>query len=353
MRIAQVSPLFEAVPPKQYGGTERVVHSLTEELVALGHSVTLFATADSETSAELVPCAPRGLRLDASVKEPHTYHVGMLERVLLRQHEFDVVHFHMDYLHFPLVRRMVVPTVTTQHNRQDLPELLPLYREFSEVPVVSISNSQRAPLAFANWAGTVYHGYAESRFDPSFEHGDYFAFLGRISPEKRVDRAIDIALALGVPLKIAAKIDRADREYYETQIAQRLDHPLIEFLGEVGEEAKGPLLRGARALLFPIDWPEPFGLVMIEAMACGTPVVAFEHGSVPEVIDNGVTGFVVRTLEEAIAAAHRVPSLERRRIRESFVKRFSSRAMAEGYLGIYRALTNRLAGPPRTSEIAA
>ena len=338
MRIAQVAPLFESVPPKAYGGTERVVSYLTEALIALGHEVTLFASGDSITSAELVPIVERSLRLDPTQPYWLPWHTLMLDEVFQRARQFDVIHFHIDYLHYPLARRCPTPCLTTFHGRLDLPELAPLHRHFSDMPVVSISDYQRRPLPHANWLGTVHHGLPGGlyRFHPTAE--DYFVFVGRISPEKRVDRAIAIAKACGTRLRIAAKVDEADRRYFETQIRPLLDHPLVEFLGEIDDVQKNELVGRARALLFPIDWPEPFGLVMIEALACGTPVIAFRHGSVPEVMVDGVTGYVVDSLEAAIAAARRVGELDRRRIRALFDRRFTAPAMAEGYLAIYRRL---------------
>jgi len=338
LRIAQVAPLCESVPPKLYGGTERVVHYLTEELMELGHDVTLFAAGDSRTRARLVPACERSLRLNPSRMDPVAYHLIMLDQLAARRNDFDVVHFHVDYLHFPLSRVLGWPQLTTLHGRLDLDHLGPVFEQFGDMPVVSISRAQRRPLLTANWLATVHHGLPEDllRFSPRTD--GYFAFLGRISPEKRVDRAIDIAVALGVPLKIAAKIDHADRAYYEREVAHLLDHPLVEYVGEIGESEKAELLGRARALLFPIDWPEPFGLVMIEAMACGTPVIAFRHGSVPEVIDHGTTGFIVDDVAQAIAAASRIDELDRRQVREVFERRFTARRMAEEYVGIYRTL---------------
>ncbi len=337
MRIAQVAPLYESVPPQAYGGTERVVSYLTEELVRRGETVTLFASGDSRTAAELVPCCERSLRLGHSI-DTMAHHIVMLEQVFKRAGDFDVVHFHIDYLHFPLSRRANLTQATTLHGRLDLPDLPPLYREFSDMPVISISNAQRKPLPFANWLGTVHHGLPEDHFTFRAEPDDYFLFIGRISPEKRVDRAIEIAKRAGRTLKIAAKIDRVDEEYFNEKIRPLLDHPLIEFLGEVGGPEKNALLGGACALLFPIDWPEPFGLVMIEALACGTPVLAFRRGSVPEVISHGTTGFVVGTIEEALDAIEKVARLDRAKCRQEFETRFSARRMAGDYLKLYERL---------------
>jgi glycosyltransferase involved in cell wall biosynthesis len=337
MRIAQVAPLIESVPPRFYGGTERVVGYLVDELVRAGHDVTLFATGDSETKAELVPVYPVGLR-EAGCLNAVAAHVLSVEQVARRAAEFDVIHFHIGEMHFPVVRRLPVPSVTTLHGRLDLVELKPLFREFADIPVVSISNAQREPLPEACWTSTVYHGLPLDlhRFNPG--PGSYLAFLGRISPEKRADRAIAIATACGCPLKIAAKVDPADRQYFADEIRPLLDNPLVEFVGEIDERQKSDFLGNARALLFPIDWPEPFGLVMIEAMACGTPVVAFRGGSVPEIIDDGVTGFIVGSLDEAVEATRRVHRLNRYRCRATFERRFSVSRMAADYVEIFQQL---------------
>jgi len=347
LRIAQVAPLCESVPPQLYGGTERVVAFLTDELVRRGHDVTLFASGDSRTTAKLVPAWPQALRLGGQCRDDLAPHVLMMEQVAQRAEEFDVIHFHIAQLHFPVVRRLSVAHVTTMHGRLDLPELRPLYREFNDIPVVSISESQRVPLPEAQWAGTVYHGLPLDRLQFHLEPGRYLAFLGRVSPEKRVDRAIRMAAACGLPLRIAAKVDPVDREYFERDIRPLLDNPLVEFIGEIGEEQKSEFLGQAKALLFPIDWPEPFGLVMIEALACGVPVVAFDGGSVPEVIDNGVTGFIVDSLEEAIDATRKIDLLDRRACRAVFERRFSVTRMAADYVQIYRKLL------ARTSSLAA
>ncbi len=335
MRIAQVAPLIESVPPKLYGGTERVAAYLTEELVRQGHQVTLFASGDSETSAELVPIVPRALRLDRKYMNPEIFHLLLIERVYQQAAAFDIIHFHLDALHFPLTRRMGVPTVTTMHGRLDLPELDALFREYGEIPVVSISNAQRRPLPHAHWQATVYNGVPAVNYTFREESGDYLAFLGRISPEKRVDRAIEIARRAGMPLRVAAKVDPADEKYFQERIRPLLDAPLVEFIGEIDEREKNEFLGRARALLLPIDWPEPFGLVMIEAMACGTPVVAYGHGSVPEVVDHGVTGFIVDDIAGAVEAVRRIPSISRRDCRQVFEKRFSASRMARDYVAVY------------------
>jgi glycosyltransferase involved in cell wall biosynthesis len=338
MKIAQVAPLFESVPPKAYGGTERVVSYLTEALAAQGHDVTLFASGDSATTARLIPVWPKALRLSGIGHNGIAPHMLLLEEVAARADCFDVMHFHVSELHLPLARRLDTAHVTTLHGRLDLPGLAPLYREFLDIPLVSISHAQRTPIAWAGWAGTVYHGLPHEllRFDP--RPGQYLAFLGRISPEKRLDRAIAVAKAVGMPLRVAAKVDDADRDYFEREIRHLLDDPAIEYIGEISERQKGEFLGGAAALLFPIDWPEPFGLVMIEALACGTPVVAFRCGSVPEVIEHGVTGFVVSTIDEAIAATRAVGSLDRRRCRSAFERRFSASRMVSDYVRIYETL---------------
>jgi glycosyltransferase involved in cell wall biosynthesis len=337
MRIAQVAPLIESVPPTGYGGTERVVAYLTEALVDHGHDVTLFASGDSRTRARLIGCGARALRQDPTGRDPVAAHLVMLEEVYRRAAEFDVVHFHCDYLHFPMTRREGIPSVTTLHGRLDLPALQDVYREFDDAPVVSISDDQRRPLPMARWVATVHHGLPRELHRPTAEAGDYLAFIGRISPEKRVDRAIEIARRTGLRLKIAAKIDRADREYAKT-LRDQLDAPWVDYLGELGDADKGALLRGAVALLFPIDWPEPFGLVMIEAMACGTPVIAWPGGSVPEVIDDGVTGVIVGSVDDAVAAVGRVARFDRRAVRARFDRRFTADRMAADYVGVYAQL---------------
>ena len=339
LRIAQVAPLYESVPPKYYGGTERIVSYLTEELVAQGHDVTLFASGDSQTKAKLVAACPKSLRLDTSCVDQLAHHVVMLEHVLQQSDNFDVIHFHLDYLHFPLSRRQSYRHVTTMHGRLDIPDLVPLYREFGEMPLVSISDSQRGPLPRANWQATVYHGLPENlyRFRP--EPGSYLACLGRISPEKGIDRAIAIARQVGIPLRIAAKVDRVDQDYFDTVIAPLLRGPLVEYIGEIGDDRKEEFLGNAQALLFPIDWPEPFGIVMIEAMACGTPVIAYSSGSVPEVMEEGRTGFIVSELDDAVDAVLRLPALSRARCRAVFEERFTATRMTRDYLDVYAQLT--------------
>jgi len=341
MRIAQVAPLYESVPPKLYGGTERVVSWLTEELVAQGHEVTLFASGDSLTTARLVPACPQALRLNSSCIDQLAHHVHLIQQVVHERDEFDLIHFHIDYLHFPLSRSERLPQVSTLHGRLDIPDLAPLYREFSEMPVVSISAAQRIPLPWINWQGTVLHGLAENSFEPFTEPGNYLAFLGRVSPEKGVDHAIEIAKRSGIPLKVAAKVDRADQEYYENHIKPMLEHDLIEFVGEITESEKNEFLGNARALLFPICWHEPFGIVMIEAMACGLPVIAYPRGSVPEIIEDGVTGFLAHDVNSAVQAVMRIPEIDRAVCRHEFEKRFTATRMAEDYLSIYERIIDQ------------
>lgn len=339
MRIAQIAPLYERVPPLLYGGTERVVSYLTDELVRQGHDVTLFASGDSITNARLVPCSERSLRLDKRVADPLAHHFVMLERVFTRADEFDVVHFHIDYLHYPFSQRQKdFCHVSTLHGILDLPDLRPLYRMFDQVPVVSISDSQRRPLSWANWLGTVHHGLPADLYQARNEPGNYLLFLGRVSVEKRLDRAIEIAKRTGMPLKVAAKIDNSDRKYFDKSIRPLLDDPLVEWIGEVGESGKQDLLANAYALLFPIDWPEPFGLVLIEAMACGTPSIAYRCGSVPELVEEGVTGFIVDDLAAAVEAVGKVASVDRAACRRRFEERFSVGRMADGYLKIYEQI---------------
>jgi glycosyltransferase involved in cell wall biosynthesis len=339
MHIAQVAPLYESVPPRGYGGTERVVAYLTDELLRRGHHVTLFASGDSVTRAELVACSPSALRL-AKVADPLAYHVCMLDEVRKRAREFDIIHSHADYLAYPFLGSVTVPSVTTLHGRLDLPDLVPVYEHFSRIPLVSISDSQRRPFPAANWVRTVYHGLPVDELTFQRRPEGYLAFLGRVSHEKRVDRAIEIAIRVGLPLKIAAKIDHADREYFEGVVKPLLGHPLIEFVGEIDAAHKNGFLGGACATLFPIDWPEPFGLVMIESMACGTPVVAFRAGSVGEIMKDGVSGFVVNSIEEAVAATRRIPTIDRALCRHYFETRFSVETMADAYLDVY----NRVIG---------
>jgi glycosyltransferase involved in cell wall biosynthesis len=342
MKIAQIAPLAESVPPRLYGGTERVVSYLTDELVRLGHEVTLFASADSTTHARLVACAPRALRLDASVRDPIPHLLLMLERVRQRAHEFDLLHFHVEPpLHFPLFRGLADKTVTTLHGRLDVPDLQPLFREFTDMPLVSISDCQRRALPGANWVGTVHHGLAAEvcPFNPA-PRGNYFAFLGRVSPEKGLARAILIARAAGVTLKLAAKVDAVDQKYFRQHIAPLIGGQ-VEWLGEVGEGEKPAFLGNATALIFPIDWPEPFGLAMIEAMACGTPVIAWRNGAVPEIVEHGVSGFIVDSIDQAVALVPRVAQLDRAWVRARYEARFTASRMARDYLAVYRALGRR------------
>jgi glycosyltransferase involved in cell wall biosynthesis len=351
MKIAQVAPLAESVPPKFYGGTERVVSYLTEELVSLGYHVTLFASGDSKTSAELVPIMPQALRLDPTVRDWTAPHVLMLQMVSRRAHEFDIIHFHIDHLHLPLFSYRKLPFVTTLHGRLDLPELVPMFRCYPEAPFVSISNAQRRPLPFINWVGTVHHGLPGNILRAHSRPEGYLAFLGRISPEKGPDRAIRIAQRAGLPLKIAAKVDAVDRAYFETVVEPmlRAHSDLVTFVGEISEAEKSDFLGKAAALLFPVDWPEPFGLVMIEAMACGTPVIAFNRGSVPEVIEDGISGYIVEDEIGAAAAARRLDRLNRDRVRSRFERRFSARRMAEDYVAIYEAIASRRPLPIATA----
>jgi glycosyltransferase involved in cell wall biosynthesis len=347
MRIAQVAPLYERVPPRLYGGTERMVSYLTEELVSLGHEVTLFASGDSITRARLQACSSRALRLNPDCCDPLAPHVFMLSQVYQRAQEFDVIHCHTDYLGLPLTRCTATPTVITLHGRLDIPEIAPLYREYAEVPLVSISNAQRLYMPDANWLATVYHGLPPELYSFQPARGSYLLFLGRISQEKRPDSAIRVACRAGVPLRIAAKVDKADREYFETTIRPLLAHPLIEFLGEADERQKQALLREALALLFPVDWPEPFGLVMIEALACGTPVIARARGSVPEILQDGQTGLLCETEDEMVDAVRRVALLERAACRREFEERFVARLMAQRYLEVYQAAINLRTFPAR------
>jgi glycosyltransferase involved in cell wall biosynthesis len=338
MKIAQVAPLIESVPPRLYGGTERIVSYLTEELVGLGHDVTLFASGDSITSAELAPCCTRALRLDPTMGDTVPHLMLMLDKVRELAEEFDILHFHIDLFQFPLFRSLAARTLTTLHGRQDLGDLKPFYSRFGEMPLVSISNNQRKPIPHANFVATIHHGIPTDLHLPSFEQGSYLAFLGRISPEKRPDRAIRIAREAGVPLKIAAKVDKVDEEYFRKDILPLIESPGVEFTGEINEREKTKFLGEAAALLFPVDWPEPFGLVMIEAMACGTPVLAFRCGSIAEVIEDGVTGKVVDSEEEAIAALPEILSYDRRTVRQRFEERFTATRMAKDYVSTYRQL---------------
>jgi glycosyltransferase involved in cell wall biosynthesis len=347
MRIAQVAPLYEQVPPLYYGGTERIVSYLTEELIQQGHEVTLFASGDSLTNARLISPCPRSLRLNPNCVDPLAYFILQLEWLFQHASSFDLIHYHIDYLHFPFSARNPTPHVTTLHGRLDLPDLLPLYRQFKDMPVVSISDSQRAPLSWINWQGTVYHGIPIDRYALHNGEGNYLAFLGRISPEKRVDRAIEIAKRAGMKLRIAAKVDRGDRHYMKTVVTPLLDHPQVEFIGEIGEKEKEEFLGNAYALLFPIDWCEPFGLVMIESMACGTPIIGYRRGSVPEVLNDGVTGFIVSSVEESVRALENVHAFDRRRCRQVFEERFSATRMANDYVKIYGNLVHN--APNRTA----
>ena len=336
MRIAQVAPLEESVPPRLYGGTERIVSYLTEELVRLGHEVTLFASGDSVTKARLVAPCPRSLRLDGNCQEPLAHHILLLDYVYRYLREFDIIHFHLDYIHLPLFRRSSAMFLTTLHGRLDKRDIYQLYKELGGSPFVSISNGQREPLPWLNWVGTVYHGLPEELYTPRFERGDYLAFLGRISPHKRPDRAIRIAEMAGMPLKMAAKID--DKDYHEAVVRPLLNSRYVEFVGEVNEKEKNELLGSAYALLFPIDWPEPFGLVMIEALACATPVIAWPGGSVPEVIQDGVNGFIVNNLRAATVAVENIKTVSRMRCRRTFEERFSAKRMTQDYVKIYQQL---------------
>lgn len=339
MRIGQIAPLYERVPPRFYGGTERVVSFLTEELVRQGHDVTLFASGDSKTSAKLVRCCEMALRLNPSVRDALPYHMIMLDEVRRRIGEFDILHFHIDVLHAPLVRDIADRTLTTLHGRLDLPDLAPFYAAFREMPLVSISGHQQRYLSDANWLGTVHHGLPHELLPFRPNAGSYLAFLGRIAPEKRPDIAIEIARRSGMPLKMAAKVDHADQGYWAEKIRPMVEASTdVEFIGEIGESGKADFLGGAIALLFPIDWPEPFGLVMIEAMACGTPVIAYRRGSVPEIIEENVSGFIVNTIEEAVTAVHQVRNLDRARVRAEFERRFAAQRMAGDYVEIYRQL---------------
>ncbi len=341
MRIAQIAPLAESVPPKLYGGTERVISWLAEALVADGHDVTLFASGDSETSAELVPCVPSGLRL-AGINDHVASLVAMLDRVLRQADRFDILHFHIDFLHFPVFRHLAGKCLTTLHGRQDLPDFWPAYRAFPEMNLVSISDDQRRPIAHANFLSTVHHGMPASSIPLGGGEGGYLAFVGRISPEKRPDRAIEIARRAGLPLKIAAKVDHADRTYFEEVIRPMLADPLIDYVGEIGDREKAHFLGQAAAFLFPIDWPEPFGLVMIEAMAAGTPVISWRCGSTPEVVQHGVSGYLVETIDEAVAAVTAARTLPRSRVRAAFDAHFTATRMARDYVRLYE----RLVGAP-------
>jgi glycosyltransferase involved in cell wall biosynthesis len=340
MKIAQVAPLYESVPPALYGGTERVVSYLTEELVRQGHDVTLFASGDSVTTAKLVAACPRSLRLN-DVPDQLLPHIRMIDQVLERAAEFDIIHFHIDYLHFPATRRARVCNLTTLHGRLDLPLLPELYKQFGDMPVISISGAQREPLRDARWEGTVYHGLPLDLYSYHAQPERYLAFVGRVSPEKRVDRAIEIALAAGIELRIAAKVDPTEKDYFEREIAPLIDQAGITYIGEIDDNQKDEFIGNALALLFPIDWPEPFGLIMIEALACGTPVIAWPGGSVPEILDDGDTGFICTGIDQAVAAVQRIDTISRRRCREIFEDRYSSRRMARDYVRIYERLVQQ------------
>ncbi|MGE0469054.1 MAG: glycosyltransferase family 4 protein [Nitrospira sp.] len=338
MRIAQVAPLWESVPPKLYGGTERIVSYITEELVALGHDVTLFASGDSETAARLEAICPQALRLNTGLFNRDAPLMMLQERGLGSATDFDIIHSHLDFNGFPLARRNPVPVVTTLHGRLDLPELEPVYREFSEMPLVSISDSQRRPLPWASWAGTVYHGLPRNLYTFHPQSQGYLAFVGRTAPEKRPDHAIEIAKRAGLPLRIAAKVDRADRTYFEAEIEPLLDHPLIEFVGEISDGEKDEFIGNAMAVVCPYDWPEPFGLVLIEAFACGTPVLAYRRGSIPEIVDHGVTGFICETVDEMVDAVGQVSLIDRKQCRATFDERFTADRMARDYVALYERL---------------
>ena len=346
MRIAQVAPLIESVPPMGYGGTERVVSYLTEELVRQDQDVTLFASGDSTTTARLVPVTPRALRLADDIQDPIAHQVVQLECVAAQAGRFDVIHWHLDYFPFPMARRLAIPQVTTLHGRLDIPDLQAVYDEFGDMCVVSISNDQRTPLPQAGWVGTVHHGLPPDEFHGSTTPGDYLVFLGRISPEKRADRAVEVAGRAGMTLRIGAKVDPADVTYFEENVEPLLTHDHVEWIGEVAGQDKADLLRGAAALLFPIDWAEPFGLVMIEAMACGTPVIAYRTGSVPEVVEDGLTGFIVETIEESVEAVRRLGELDRAAVRRRFEERFTAERMVRDYVAIYERLLAGADGEP-------
>lgn len=349
MKIAQVPPLYESVPPKLYGGTERIVSYLTEELVNQGHDVTLFGTVDSITSARVQAVCHSALRLNKDCVDPLAWHIYQMQLVMEHAHEFDIIHFHNDYLHYPFSKNAGYNHITTLHGRLDLKDLQPIYSKFSDIPLVSISNHQRTPIAHANWAKTIYHGLPENLYHLGTGEGGYLAFLGRISPEKRPDRAIEIAIRSGMKLKIAAKVDKADAVYYEEVIKPLLNNPLVEFIGEIGESQKAEFLGNAVALLFPIDWPEPFGMVMIEAMANGTPVIAFNCGSVPEVIDEGQTGFIVSSVDEAVEKVKQLKTFDRAGCRAVFDARFTARTMTQNYVKLYQQL---IAPKPELAVIA-
>jgi glycosyltransferase involved in cell wall biosynthesis len=353
MRIAQVAPLIESVPPKHYGGTERIVSYLTEELVRAGHEVTLFASGDSVTNARLVASCERSLRKNERCKDPVAREVFLVDHVIEHIDEFDLIHFHTGYLHFPVCRYLPAPHVTTLHGRLDIPDLVPVFDRFRSEPLISISNAQRQPLSWANWQATIYHGLPKDLFMFQPTQGKYLAFLGRISPEKRVDRAIEIAKRVSMPLKIAAKVDRVDRRYFKREIEPLLSQSHVEWVGEISDQQKGEFLGNAYALLFPIDWPEPFGLVMIEAMACGTPVIAYERGSVSEVMEDGITGFIVQDVDDAAKAVNRVRNLSRSRCRDVFERRFAASRMASDYIEVYKRLIDHDVRRPKITKTGA
>lgn len=336
MKIAQVAPLLESVPPRLYGGTERVVSYLTEELVQQGHDVTLFASGDSTTSAKLHSVIKKAIRLDPNHPDPTSFHILMLEELSQISNEFDIIHYHIDVIHFLMSRNLLTPHVTTLHGRLDIPDLKTIFNSFTDIPLVSISNNQRLPLPLVNWQATVYNGIPMENYTFRKQAGNYLAFLGRISPEKGIEQAIEIAITSGMPLRIAAKIDQSDEQYYQSTIKPLLAHPLIDYIGEINELEKDVFLGNAYAVLFPIQWPEPFGLVMIEAMACGTPVIAFKNGSVPEVMVHGETGFIVNSITQAVESIELIETISRECCRRIFENRFSSKEMAKGYLKVYQ-----------------
>ncbi len=346
MRIAQVSPLWESVPPKLYGGTERIVSYLTEELVRQGHEVTLFASGDSVTRAKLEAPCQQALRLNTGIFNREAPLIHMMEQVFCAADQFDIIHSHLDFLSFSLSRRCRVPVVTTLHGRLDLPELVPVFREFAELPLVSISNSQRRPLAFCNWQNTVYHGLPKNLYTFNAEPGKYLAFLGRVSPEKCPDQAIELAKRVGLPLKMAAKVDPADRAYFERVVEPLLDHPLIEFVGEITDAQKSEFIGNAIGLVCPYDWPEPFGLVLIESLACGTPVLAYRRGSIPEIIGHGTTGFISENLDEMVTQVEKLTTIDRHRCRQVFDERFTAQRMTDDYVKMYQQLITDAAALP-------
>lgn len=351
MIIAQVAPLYESVPPQKYGGTERIVSYLTEELVNQGHDVTLFAAGDSQTKANLVPMTERSLRTDPNSQAPLAHHINMLEKVAQMAGDFDVIHFHIDYLHFPMSRILRLHQLTTLHGRLDLPDLVPLFSEFKDMPLVSISDNQRLPLMHVDWAATVHHGLPKDLYNFHGHPDDYLAFIGRISPEKGVDRAIKIAIQSGMKLKIAAKVDAVDKDYFEKEIRPLMNNPLIEFIGEIDDHQKNEFIGNAKALLFPINWPEPFGLVMIESMACGTPVIAFNNGSVPEVMEDGVTGYIVKDCASALKAVQNIDKIDRLQCRKTFEQRFTATRMAKDYVRIYKEIVDGERGEDQQKQL--